>query len=173
MSMNTERLLWSCTRNSVVDANGGGTATLSRLLGEKLTLEPPSNSTGSSQNAEKAIDSKKNESLRPSIHMDAMAFGMGCCCLQITFQAKDVDESRFMYDQLAVVAPIMMAHSASTPILKGRLTDTDCRWGIISESCDDRTPRGKDEFIKADMIVSAASFTKEATKMEIELRTGY
>lgn len=24
---------------------------------------------------------------RPTIHMDAMAFGMGCCCLQVTFQA--------------------------------------------------------------------------------------
>lgn len=23
---------------------------------------------------------------RPTIHMDAMAFGMGCCCLQVTFQ---------------------------------------------------------------------------------------
>jgi hypothetical protein len=144
-SSNTEkRSLGSTTpifrpqSHPVVDANGG-TATLSRLLEEKLTLEPPSNSTGSSQNVEKAIESKKNESLRPSIHMDAMAFGMGCCCLQITFQAKDVDESRFMYDQLAVVAPIMMALSASTPILKGRLADTDCRWGIISESCDDRT----------------------------------
>lgn len=77
---------------------------------------------------------------RPAIHMDAMAFGMGCCCLQITFQAKDVDESRFMYDQLAVLAPIMMALTASTPILKGRLADTDCRWGVISESVDDRTP---------------------------------
>jgi len=70
-----------------------------------------------------------------------MAFGMGCCCLQITFQGKDIDESRFMYDQLAVVAPIMMALTASTPILKGRLADTDCRWGIISEAVDDRTAK--------------------------------
>ena len=22
----------------------------------------------------------------PAVHMDAMAFGMGCCCLQVTFQ---------------------------------------------------------------------------------------
>jgi len=46
-----------------------------------------------------------------------------------------------MYDQLAVVAPIMMALTASTPILKGRLADTDCRWGIISEAVDDRTAK--------------------------------
>jgi len=45
-----------------------------------------------------------------------------------------------MYDQLAVMAPIMMALTAATPILKGRLADTDARWGVISESVDDRTP---------------------------------
>ena len=34
----------------------------------------------------------------------------------------------------------MMALTASTPVLKGRLADMDCRWGIISESVDWRTP---------------------------------
>ena len=34
----------------------------------------------------------------------------------------------------------MMALTASTPIIKGRLLDTDARWGIISESVDCRTP---------------------------------
>jgi hypothetical protein len=51
-------------------------------------------------------DAKNTETVRASVHMDAMAFGMGCCCLQITFQAKDVDESRVLYDQLAVMAPM-------------------------------------------------------------------
>mmetsp|Transcript_24146 Transcript_24146/g.29733 ORF Transcript_24146/g.29733 Transcript_24146/m.29733 type:complete len:998 (-) Transcript_24146:145-3138(-) len=116
-------------------------ATLASLLEDKLSLEPlvvvkPTFAKPSEQGG--VLEQEEN--VRPSIHMDAMAFGMGCCCLQITFQAKDVDESRFMYDQLAVVAPIMMALTASTSILKGRLADTDCRWGIISESVDDRTP---------------------------------
>ena len=44
----------------------------------------------------------------PYIHMDAMAFGMGCCCLQITFQAWNVDEARRVYDALVPVAPIMV-----------------------------------------------------------------
>merc|ERR1719223_1550689 len=65
---------------------------------------------------------------------------MGCCCLQITFQGTDMDESRFLFDQLAVMAPIMMALTASTPVLRGRLADTDARWGVISEACDDRRP---------------------------------
>ena len=94
---------------------------------------------------ETAVSSLSNDeaqlfNVRPAIHMDAMAFGMGCCCLQITFQATDMDESRFLYDQLGVMAPIMMVLTASTPVLRGRLADTDCRWGIISECVDDRRP---------------------------------
>lgn len=76
----------------------------------------------------------------PMIHMDAMAFGMGMCCLQVTFQARDVDESRYMYDQMAVLAPIMMAMTAATPFFKGRIADIDARWTVISQSVDDRTP---------------------------------
>lgn len=41
----------------------------------------------------------------------------------------------------------MMALTASTPVIKGRLLDTDARWGIISESVDCRTPaeRGRND----------------------------
>lgn len=42
------------------------------------------------------------------IYMDAMAFGMGCCCLQITFQATDLQEALRVYDALVPVAPIMV-----------------------------------------------------------------
>ena len=76
----------------------------------------------------------------PSIHMDCMGFGMGMCCLQVTFQARDLDESRYMYDQLAVLAPIMLAFTAATPIFKGRLANIDARWTVIAQSVDDRTP---------------------------------
>jgi glutamate--cysteine ligase catalytic subunit len=57
----------------------------------------------------------------------------------VTFQARDVNESRYMYDQLAVLAPIMMALTAASPILKGRLADIDARWTVIAQSVDDRT----------------------------------
>ena len=68
-----------------------------------------------------------------------MAYGMGCCCLQVTFQCRDVDESRHVYDQLAVLAPIMLALTAACPILKGRLSDHDVRWAVIEQSVDCRT----------------------------------
>ncbi|KAG7346815.1 glutamine cyclotransferase [Nitzschia inconspicua] len=112
------------------------------LLGGTVAIVEPSvnGESTSSHTANGDADATSNERVRAAVHMDAMAFGMGCCCLQITFQAKDVEESRFLFDQLNVMAPIMMALTASTPILKGRLLDTDARWGIISESVDDRTP---------------------------------
>jgi hypothetical protein len=48
------------------------------------------------------------------IYMDAMAFGMGCCCLQMTFQACSIDEARILYDQLTPLTPIIVStYSAS------------------------------------------------------------
>jgi len=73
------------------------------------------------------------------IYMDAMAFGMGSCCLQITFQAKNIEEGRKMYDQLSPLGPIMLALTAATPIYKGFLAETDVRWNQISRAVDDRT----------------------------------
>jgi glutamate--cysteine ligase catalytic subunit len=75
----------------------------------------------------------------PHIVMDSAAFGMGCCCLQVTLQARDIDESRYLYDQLAVMAPIMLSLTAATPALHGMLAETDVRWSVISSSMDDRT----------------------------------
>ncbi|KAJ5884813.1 hypothetical protein N7495_009323 [Penicillium taxi] len=73
------------------------------------------------------------------VYMDAMAFGMGSCCLQITFQAKNMTEGRMMYDQLSPLGPILLALTAATPIYKGFLVDTDVRWNQIGNSVDDRT----------------------------------
>lgn len=86
---------------------------------------------------------KYSDHSRPAIYMDAMGFGMGCCCLQCTFQASDITEARELYDQLAIVCPIMLAVSAATPILRGLLADTDVRWNVVSASVDDRTPAEK------------------------------
>ncbi|RWS09698.1 glutamate--cysteine ligase catalytic subunit-like protein [Dinothrombium tinctorium] len=73
------------------------------------------------------------------IYMDAMGFGMGCCCLQVTFQASNLEEARILYDQLTPLSPILMALSAASPIHRGYLSDRDCRWSVISQAVDDRT----------------------------------
>lgn len=73
------------------------------------------------------------------VYMDSMGFGMGNCCLQVTFQASNIEEARILYDQLAPVCPIMLALSAASPAYRGYLTDVDCRWNVIVSSVDDRT----------------------------------
>lgn len=79
------------------------------------------------------------------IYMDAMGFGMGCCCLQATFQAPNIDMARYLYDSMANLAPIMLAATAASPIFKGWLADQDVRWNVISGAVDDRTPRERGE----------------------------
>ncbi|XP_060604776.1 glutamate--cysteine ligase catalytic subunit-like [Ruditapes philippinarum] len=73
------------------------------------------------------------------IYMDCMGFGMGCSCLQVTFQACNITEARKLYDQLTPLCPIMLALSAASPIYRGYLSDLDTRWTVISQSVDDRT----------------------------------
>lgn len=73
------------------------------------------------------------------VYMDAMGFGMGLCCLQVTFQADNISEARDLYDQLAPLCPILLALTAASPAHRGYLVDTDCRWNIISAAVDDRT----------------------------------
>lgn len=85
-------------------------------------------------------DVRNGATLDDHVYMDAMAYGMGSCCLQITFQAKNINEGRKLYDQLSPLGPIMLAMTAATSIYKGFLVDTDARWNQICRSVDDRTP---------------------------------
>lgn len=84
-------------------------------------------------------DVRNGAAKQDCVYMDAMAFGMGSCCLQITFQAKNIREGRTLYDQLSPLGPILLALTAATPIYKGFLVDTDVRWNQISRAVDDRT----------------------------------
>jgi glutamate--cysteine ligase catalytic subunit len=74
----------------------------------------------------------------PEIHMDAMAFGMGCCCLQATYSCTTLSQARYFYDQFAILSPLLLAFSASSPIFNGYLSDIDTRWTVISQSVDCR-----------------------------------
>jgi len=73
------------------------------------------------------------------VYLDAMCFGMGCSCLQVTIQACSIEHGRRLYDHLAVMTPIMLALSAASPVFRGYLTDVDARWQVIAGSVDDRT----------------------------------
>ena len=54
--------------------------------------------------------------------MDAMAFGMGISCLQCTFSTKNLDHARYVYDQMHVISPLMLAVTAGTPFYKGKVS---------------------------------------------------
>ncbi|KDN42501.1 putative gamma-glutamylcysteine synthetase [Tilletiaria anomala UBC 951] len=84
-------------------------------------------------------EAKEGAAKADHIYMDAMGFGMGCCCLQVTFQACSVQEARTVYDQLIPVGPLMLALTAASPAYRGYLADVDCRWDVISSAVDDRT----------------------------------
>ncbi|PKI84318.1 glutamate--cysteine ligase [Malassezia vespertilionis] len=73
------------------------------------------------------------------IYMDAMGFGMGCNCLQVTFQAANATEARRVYDQCTPLTPLFLAITAAAPIYRGYVADVDARWNVISASVDDRT----------------------------------
>lgn len=111
-------------------------ATLTRNIrtrrGSKVSIESP---IYKDINTDETIFNNHNG----KVHMDCMGFGMGACCLQVTFQARDMLESRYMYDILTILAPIFLALTAGTPIYKGTLLETDTRWYIISASVDCRT----------------------------------
>ena len=72
-----------------------------------------------------------------------MAFGMGCSCLQITYETTTVNHARYLHDALLPFTSVLAALSASAPIYKGKLSDIDLRWTVISQSVDCRTENEK------------------------------
>ncbi|KAG8719530.1 hypothetical protein FRC08_002599 [Ceratobasidium sp. 394] len=77
------------------------------------------------------------------IYLDALGFGASCCCLQVTFQASDINDARRIYDALTPIAPILMALTASSPAHRGYLSDIDSRWGVLAPIHDERTEEEK------------------------------
>ncbi|CAI9741799.1 glutamate--cysteine ligase catalytic subunit-like [Octopus vulgaris] len=111
------------------------TATNVPLYKDKNTMMPYGEDL-----SEYGDNKEMKKSLKPGyIYMDSFTFGAGCCSLQVTFQAADIKEAAYLYDNLVPLTPIMLALTAAAPVYRGLLSDTDCRWCTISQSCDDRT----------------------------------
>ncbi|KAJ5109925.1 Glutamate-cysteine ligase catalytic subunit [Penicillium argentinense] len=70
--------------------------------------------------------------------LDRLDIGIGCCSIQTTFQTANEAEARWLHDQLMPLGPIFLAMTASTPIWKGYLVDSDCRWQRYGDLLDDR-----------------------------------
>ena len=94
----------------------------------------------------------ENEPFPGEIYMDAMHFGMGQCCLQITYECQTINHARYLHDMLLPFTGIMAALSAAGPVQKGQLSDYDLRWTVIEQSVDcrnaeERDPNNKEKYI--------------------------
>lgn len=89
-------------------------------------------------------EATEDEPFPGMIYMDAMHFGMGQCCLQITYECSTINHARYLYDMLLPFTGILAAVSASGPIQKGKLSDNDLRWTVIEQSTDCRTDQERD-----------------------------
>nr|CAB3248530.1 glutamate--cysteine ligase catalytic subunit-like [Phallusia mammillata] len=139
------------------------TQNIRKRRGEKVAINIPifKDKRTPSPFVETFIDPEANAAAKPDhIYMDCMGFGMGNCCLQMTFQACNIEEAKLLYDQLAPVCPIMLALSAASPIYRGYLSDIDTRWQVIAGSVDDRTKeeRGLEPLNKNKMRIQKSRY---------------
>ncbi|KAJ2468258.1 glutamate--cysteine ligase, partial [Coemansia sp. RSA 2322] len=79
-------------------------------------------------------------SSRNCLLLDSPLFGVGSGgVLRVTLCAADLEEARVLYDHLAPISAIMIALTASTPIVRGHLTDRDAYWDVQCSAVDDRS----------------------------------
>mmetsp|Transcript_34783 Transcript_34783/g.68217 ORF Transcript_34783/g.68217 Transcript_34783/m.68217 type:complete len:664 (+) Transcript_34783:60-2051(+) len=147
------------------------TANIRKRRGEKVLMPVPiymdTHTQGTLDAQRREIESQPGaeDALRDlpndAIYLDCMAFGMGAGCLQMTFQAKDLGEARFLYDQLAILAPLFLALTAASPVWKGMLADVDVRWDVISGSVDDRprSERGLEELREGERRIYKSRYS--------------
>ncbi|KAG2039997.1 glutamate-cysteine ligase-domain-containing protein [Suillus americanus] len=131
---------YSILRDNVLSRRGSKVAINLPIFIDERTAQPFIDPTIPWQRYPEDPEVKNGGALIDHIYMDATGFGMGCCCLQLTFQSYNVNDARRMYDALVPVGPIMLALTAASPAWRGYLADVDCRWSAIAGSMDDRTP---------------------------------
>lgn len=107
------------------------------------------------KNTEKDV---KDEKYPGFIHQDSFASGMGNGCLQVTTGMECFHLACYIYDQLIPIIPIITALSASSPFFKGKLSNFDNRFQIISQACDERKDEEKDPNSKNYIFCSRYSF---------------
>ncbi|KAJ1925125.1 glutamate--cysteine ligase [Tieghemiomyces parasiticus] len=75
---------------------------------------------------------------RDCVYLDSLYYGFGSCSLQATVQMPNLARARYLYDQLSVLAPVLLSLTAAAPATKGYLLETDTRWHFLRSAGDDR-----------------------------------
>ena len=78
--------------------------------------------------------------------LDATVFGNGNA-LQVTIGCCDMNECKYLYDQLNVISYIMLSISAATPFIAGKISKQDTRWNISVQGQDCRNDKEKNEYL--------------------------
>lgn len=87
------------------------------------------------------------------ITLDSFGFGMGNCCIQITYSFRNLFEARKAYDSFSVLSGLLAAFSASTAVVDSALIDWDLRSRMIEQSADCRKPQ---EYVLYLFLISFA-----------------
>ena len=81
--------------------------------------------------------------------LDHFGIGMSNIAMQVTYSCKDMDECRWVYDQMHVFGPLAQCLSNSTGVVNGKLMDWDSRWRLIEQGCDDRKDKERGKIMKS------------------------
>lgn len=73
------------------------------------------------------------------VRAHTLAHAASCCALQVTLGASDAAEACKLHDAALVLAPLLLALTAASPALFGRLVDTDTRWPVWVGSMVERS----------------------------------
>ncbi|KAI9293221.1 GCS-domain-containing protein [Neoconidiobolus thromboides FSU 785] len=85
-----------------------------------------------------------------ALELDTVGFAASCCCLQVTFQLPSFEAATFAYDAFIPIAPIFLALTANTPMMKGYLANMDTRFNYLKNLIDCRRSDEQDQKSRYD-----------------------
>lgn len=65
----------------------------------------------SRSSTDRHVEAKDFAAKKDHIYLDAMGFGMGSSCLQLTFQACNINDAKRLYDAFIPIGPILVRSS--------------------------------------------------------------
>ena len=92
-----------------------------------------------------AADQYGMEINEASMFLDDHIHAAGVCGLQVTISASDYKKACWINDQLIPLGPLMLALTAATPAVNGKMIDSDTRWYVHGELTDDRNAQQRND----------------------------
>ncbi|XP_064600761.1 glutamate--cysteine ligase catalytic subunit-like [Liolophura sinensis] len=84
------------------------------------------------------------------VTIGGISIATSCSGLQVTIQAKSLQEARYLHDQLAVLSPVLICLTVATPVAYGLVKQNDSRLGMLLQAQDDRTEEERKPVVDAN-----------------------